>query len=364
MLPTLNAARATRRCSRSRSWLMAWVFRPQICCRKPNELLRPMKTFSPKLIISCIVVCGAPGVAGADESPPAPNPGQTGSPSTASDAGPGIVNDWLRSQSSIFGLWDFGGQLRARFENSEYLAPVVFGATGHSSDNVMLLRTLVHLGYNPTPWLSFYAEGRDSRGFWDEPNPNPDLDTVDLHQAFVQIGNPQLFPSGAKVGRQELSYGDERLIGQSDWTNVRRTFDAAKLRYEVEGFWVDAFVSHPVIVWNEHFNESDGQDWFSGVYASTTKLIPWQESEVYFLARNTGRGSPQFYGPPPAPQGATPRDIYTVGVHFKSLPGKLGGWDYNLEAAGQFGRYKETAAGAVAGKKIVQQDHAAGGTRG
>jgi hypothetical protein len=113
-----------------------------------------------------------------------------------------------------------------------------------------------------------------------------------------------------------------------------------------------------VIVWNDHFNESDGQDLFSGVYASSTKLIPWQESEVYFLARNTGRGSPQFYGPPPDPQGATPRDIYTIGVHFKSLPGALRGWDYNLEAAGQFGRYKETAAGAVAGKNLVQQAYA------
>src|SRR2546426_6448638 len=47
----------------------------------------------------------------------------------------------------------------------------------------------------------------------------------------------------------------------------------------------------PVIVWNGHFNESDDQDWFSGVYASTTKLIPWQESEAYFLARNTDRKS-------------------------------------------------------------------------
>src|SRR5258708_34943419 len=181
---------------------------------------------------------------------------------------------------------------------------------------------------------------------------------MDLHQAFVQIGNPQNFPLIAKIGRQELVYGDERLIGQSDWTNVRRTFDAAKLRYEVEGFWGDAFVSHPVVVWSDHFNESDDQDWLSGIYASTTKLIPWQQSEVYFLARNTGTGSPQFYGPPPDPQGATPRDIYTIGLHFKSLAGKLGGWDYNLEAAGQFGQFKETTAGAptsVAGKNPVQQ---------
>jgi len=65
---------------------------------------------------------------------------------------------------------------------------------------------------------------------------------------------------------------------------VKRTFDAAKVRYEVEGFWVDAFVSRPVVVWNNHFNQSDDQDQFSGIYASSTKLIPWQESQMYFLS--------------------------------------------------------------------------------
>jgi len=329
--------------------------------KKFHELI--MKVFPHPLIAAFMVVYVPIGLAQAEDSPPAVQPAQIKSQPAASDVRSGLVNDWLRSQSSSFSAWDFGGQFRARYEHHEYLGPVDFSATGgHSSDNLMLLRTLVHVGYSPRPWLSLYAEGRDSRGYWDEPSPNPDLDTMDLHQAFVRIGNPEVFPLIAKIGRQELSYGDERLIGQSDWTNVRRTFDAAKLRYEVEGFWVDGFVSRPVIVWNGHFNESDDQDVLSGVYASTTKLVPWQESEVYFLSRNTGRGSPQFYGPPPDPQGATPRDIYTIGVHLKSSPGKLGGWDYNLEAAGQFGRFKETTAGApvsVSGRNLVQQAYAA-----
>src|SRR6266850_3464545 len=217
-----------------------------------------MDHFPHQLIVSCIVVYGATDLARADDDPPAAKPAQTKPQLTASDSQPGLVNAWLQSQSSLFDPWDFGGQFRARYAHPEYLGPVDFSATGgHSSDNRMLLRTFVHVGYDPTPWLNLYAEGRDSRGFWDEPSPNPDLDTADLHQAFVQIGNPKLFPLVAKVGRQELIYGDERLIGQSDWTNVRRTFDAAKLRYEVEGFWVDAFVSHPVVIWNDHFNDSD-----------------------------------------------------------------------------------------------------------
>ena len=83
---------------------------------------------------------------------------------------------------------------------------------------------------------------------------------------------------------------------------------------------------------------------------------------MYFLARNAGSGSPGFYGPSPDPQDATPRDIYTIGVHFKSLPGKPRGWDYNLEMAGQFGRFKETTAGApasVAGRNLEQRAYAA-----
>ena len=335
-----------------------------------------MRVIPHQLIAAGIVVCGAPDLARAEDNPPAAKSPQTNSQPHALDVQPafedkaapagqaaGLVNGWLRSESSAFTDWDLGGQFRARYEHHEYLGSVDFSKTGgHTSDDLMLLRTLVHVGYNPTPWLSVYVEGRDSRGFWDEASPNPDQDTMDLHQAYVRIGNPELFPVSLKVGRQELIYGDERLIGQSDWTNVRRTFDAAKLRYEVEGFWVDAFVSRPVVVWDDHFNESDSQDWFSGVYASSTKLIPWQESEFYFLSRNTGNGSPQFYGPSPDPQGATARDIYTIGFHFKSLPGKLGGWDYNIEADGQFGRYKETTAGApasVAGKNLVQQAYAA-----
>src|SRR5438445_9165679 len=166
-----------------------------------------MESFPHQLIVAGMVVFGAPSLARADESPPAARPAQSKSQLTAPDGQSGLVNDWLRSQSSLFSAWDLGGQFRARYEHHEYLGAVDFSATGgHSFDDLMLLRTLVHVGYTPTPWLNFYGEGRDSRGFWDEPTPNPDQDTMDLHQAFVQIGNPELFPLIAKIGRQELIY--------------------------------------------------------------------------------------------------------------------------------------------------------------
>src|SRR5258706_1870860 len=180
-----------------------------------------MRVIPHQLIAAGIVVCGAPDLARAEDNPPAAKSPQTNSQPHALDAQPafedgaaparqgaGLVNGWLRSESSAFTDWDLGGQFRARYEHHEYLGPVDFSATGgHTFDDLMLLRTLVHVGYNPTPWLSVYTEGRDSRGFLDEANPNPDQDTMDLHQAYLRIGNPEFFPLSLKVGRQELIYG-------------------------------------------------------------------------------------------------------------------------------------------------------------
>ena len=55
--------------------------------------------------------------------------------------------------------------------------------------------------------------------------------TSKIRQGYIEIGNAKEFPLTLKVGRQILSYGDERLIGAFDWNNIGRTFDAAKLRW-------------------------------------------------------------------------------------------------------------------------------------
>ncbi len=280
----------------------------------------------------------------------------------------GLLNDWLRSQSDGFDPWDLGGQSRVRYEHREYFSAnikageVDFRRVGGDPDNSFLLyRQFLHLGYAPVSWLNFYVEGRESSSTGDDRDPNPDSDFIDLYQAYARIGDPKAFPISVQVGRQELLYGDERLVGSSDWTNVKRSFDAVKLRYERPEVWVDAFVSRVVMPYDNHFNVSNDYDWFSGIYASTTALAPKQETQLYLLSRNVGLKSPAAIGPPPAPQGASPRDIYTVGLRIKSLPGAFGGWDYGAELMGQFGHFKETATGApaVLGKNLSQEAYAA-----
>jgi hypothetical protein len=279
------------------------------------------------------------------------------------------VNDWLRGQSDAFRKWDAGGQVRLRYENKQNFAvpgragAVDFGNNGVDNDNdYFLTREKIHLGYSPADWLTLFAEGRHSSESGDERSPSPDADSMDLHQAFVKLGNGRDFPITAKVGRQELVYGDERLIGVSDWSNVERVFDTAKLRYENDTLWVDAFVGRVVLVRDHYFNEANDYDFFSGLYASTRKLIPVQETQAYFLARNVGQGSPTAIGPglPPLLTGASPRVIYTLGFRIKSLPGSFGPWDYEAEAAGQFGEF-QAAAGAPRLNHEALAAHVAGG---
>lgn len=59
-------------------------------------------------------------------------------------------------------------------------------------------------------------------------------------------------------------------------------------------------------------------------------------------------------------KGASPRDIYTVGLRVKSLPGEFDGWDYGAELAGQLGRFKSSATSASLDHEAFAA-HVAGG---
>lgn len=261
-------------------------------------------------------------------------------------ASPSLLNDWLRKQSTSFTPWDLGGQVRGRFESKDGFA--VAGAGPDAVDfseltpdnDYWLLRTKLHLGYNsPCGWFSVFAEGRDSQSWEDKRAPEPEQDAADLHQAWLRVGNGAHFPVTLKLGRQELSYGDERLLGTADFGNLGRVFDAAKLRYEDKQISVDAFTGRVVLANDGQFNVANDYDWFSGVYASTRTLIPKQESQLYFLARNTSPESPAATDGSPQAGGPAARDIYTLGLRVKSLPGQFKGWDYDAELAGQLGNF-------------------------
>lgn len=279
---------------------------------------------------------------------------------------PGYLNEYLRQQSPDFKAWDIGGDDRVRYESKQGMAvggvagSVDFRSKGAEVNNDYLMNRLrLHVGYSDK-WWNVFAEAQSSVVVGDDRfayanNPaipgtvkrkgdGPESDTLDLHQAYVSLGNFKEFPLGLKVGRQELSYGEERLIGAFGWNNIGRVFDAAKLRWQNDWFGADFFTSHVVIPEDRRFDVDNSRDWFSGIYA-TTDRVPNHSIDVYLLSRNASRTaiseepSPQFGQP-------TARDIYTVGGRVKSKPGAIGGFDYLIDGAYQFGRFAPTAAAA------------------
>ena len=271
---------------------------------------------------------------------------------------PGLLNEWLRKQNLYNSAWDVGIQVRLRYENKDNFGTTQYGGPTAGADDFKafsptgnnnsytLERVKPRVGYT-SEWFSFFVEGRGSYSTSDVRNPNPESDgPMDLHQAYVTLGNHKEFPLSLKVGRQEFSYGEERLVGAFDWSNLGRTFDAAKLRWQNAWFAADFFSGRVILPVDNHFNVANDYDWFSGVYA-TSKLIPKQTTELYFLSRNTAVGSAKATtasGAPAFQNGPAPRDIYTVGTRWKSLPDAFGGWDYTVETAYQFGHFNDPAA--------------------
>lgn len=278
----------------------------------------------------------------------------------------GFLNEALRKDDPQMSKLDLGGAARLRYEAREgFGIPGVAGSVDfrdHGADvsNEYFLERIRFRGGYTESWWSVLAEGRSSLAQSDERSAyanspavpgtvkrkgdGPESDTIDLHQAFATLGNLKEFPLALKVGRQELSYGEERLIGAFAWHNIGRVFDAAKLRWQTAWFAADFFTSRVVIPEDQVFNVNNDYDWFSGLYATSTNL-PHHLLDFYFLARNS---SAQAIAAAPSPQFPQPsaRDIYTYGVRLKSKPGELGHWDYTLDLIGQFGDFKDLRLGA------------------
>jgi len=286
----------------------------------------------------------------------------------------GFINEALRANDPYMNQWDFGGDFRARYEVKDGFA--IQGTVGsvdfrdhgvRVNNDYYLTRLRLHVGYTDK-WWNAYVEGQNSHEWSDlraayanvpaipgttkRVGDGPESDAGDLHQAYITIGNHKEFPLSLKAGRQELIYGDERLIGAFAWNNIGRAFDAAKLRWQTEWFAADFFSGWPVIPQDLEFDDSNTRDTLSGIYVTSTKA-PKTIVEGYFLARNSQRGAINEFTSPQFPQ-PTARDIYTVGGRLKSKPGELGNFDYTVEGAYQFGDYADPQQPALTARRLRQ----------
>ena len=267
---------------------------------------------------------------------------------------PGFANEKLRADNVYMSAWDIGANYRVRYEDKSGGGFTDAGSNwdfsqrpADDTDNRYLLSRLMPRVAYTGKRLAVMLEGRASASIGDErfnaAAPGQGLTEndagADIHQAFIFIGNHKEFPVSLKIGRQELVYGDQRLVGHFRWNNNARTFDAMKVRWQTSLFGVDLFTGGVVYNDSNNLNQSNSQDHFSGAYFNFPTLLKNEITEAYLFARNVERGiaSDNWTGVPAPFRFPGAQDTYTAGVRVKSKSGAYGAWDYGAELMYQFG---------------------------
>lgn len=138
-----------------------------------------------------------------------------------------------------------GGGVREQYE---LIVNDNFGAGGKTGNGYWLQRLMLHSDWRLGPFFRFFAQLKSNLEEGRESGPRPiDRKRIDFNQAFVDLNYPWTNVSGEttsvtlRLGRQEIDFGDERLIAVREGANARQSFDGVRFIYNSPKARVDAF---------------------------------------------------------------------------------------------------------------------------
>ncbi|MCI0694288.1 alginate export family protein [candidate division KSB1 bacterium] len=183
--------------------------------------------------------------------------------------------------------------------------------------------------------LLIFAQLQDSRIWGEEGSSLTPLHAVDLHQAYLEIDHPAKLPFLIRLGRQQLSFGSERLLGSYDWDNVGRAFDALNVQFGGDeqklNLWLAQTRDHnaPTVARNQEFG---------GAYFSSSRLLP-MTFDAYVLVLYDARNFESVANPAAPGDQEEPKKtltLYTIGARLGSPRAQR--FHYDLEGAYQTGQ--------------------------
>ena len=225
-------------------------------------------------------------------------------------------------------LFSTGGEIRYQYRNEQN------SRLRGVNNNFGLLRTRLYSDLWYKDRLRFFVEGIYAGAYNENLRPLPIDDTgVDLLNAFVELklGTIKDAPVYVRGGRQEMTFGSQRLISSLDWANTRRTFQGVRGYRHGKKVDTDLFWVQPVIPDPNQFDSVASDLYFSGMF-NTYKIKPGTGIDFYVLNLRDDRP-------------ATDGDVLTVGGRF------FGDWEkkllWDLEAGGQTGSRAGLDVGAA-----------------
>ena len=171
-------------------------------------------------------------------------------------------------------------------------------------------------------------------------------DTASMKQAYFKLRNlgdlsPILENVTVLAGRKQWAYGDQRLIGHLNWTNVGRAHDGAIIRWQKNKNWVDIVMSQVGVDATDGpgpgqtIASTDREEFLYGFYSHFQNPFGTEGilAEPYLLVRDRARdrvdtdaGETRYYG-----------GLRIVGKKIPWLPGL----DFTAEQVFQWGQDKE-----------------------
>lgn len=223
-----------------------------------------------------------------------------------------------------------------------------------ATDAYTYLRSRLGVRAEPAHGVRIVVQVQDSRVFGAEGNTTATSpDVTELHQGYLELGGGWgTRDLVARVGRQEIIFGNERLVGAADWTNTARSFDGARVLLTPHGStagsepWTATAFAATV--------EERGRKFGGTTAGTTTPPVPDHAVGGLYATRVIGSGSLETTA------------LYDAGAHYRSYAGSnratfdarlrqgakhaIG---FELEAAWQTGSQQYQATGT---SPVVNQD--------
>jgi len=275
----------------------------------------------------------------ADEAKPKPNPCATSHKpvfydndftylNSPDDFG-NCLGDYLKKipvRGGDYGTLDIGGQLRLRYHHERGMGQSQGQARFQDTETDFLLtRMRLYINWQANEWLRVYTEGIFADATDDGGNFTArgiDNNYGDFLNLFADIKLTDGLT--ARIGRQELLYGSQRVVSPLDWSNVRRTFEGVKLMTTVGDWKLDGFFTHLVAVDPDDMDEADYDQPFYGGYATYSGFENFTVEGYYLGYDNQSPGAitDNF-------------SLHTLGMRVN---GGIDDWLFEMEGGPQFGR--------------------------
>ena len=233
-----------------------------------------------------------------------------------------------------------GGELRERYDVVD--APRY--GIGTTRDAYLLQRLLLHADARLDDRLRVFVQLGDEDAYGkNRPLAASDADRFDVANAFVDVRPFATAPLTVRAGRQELYLNaTQRFVSVREGPNVRQSFDGVRLTWSDGPTRFEAFATRPVAYAPGSFDDAaDRSQRFSGLYAS---FVPATGQTLDAYAFVSTRDAVRL--------GANTGDEHrqTFGLRWA---GRREAVDFDVEGAGQTGRFAGRPIGAWALSAIV-----------